>query len=272
MSDAITNQLAGPVYQYILTAVEEKYGSRVGVATLNRPQVLNALSPALMAELLAALQAFDTDPTIGCMVIMGSDKAFAAGADIRFMADATVVEMLDSPFIGYWDALAALHKPVIAAVSGWCLGGGCELALACDIIIASETARFGQPEVNIGVIPGAGGTQRLTHAVGKSIAMEMILGDRRLTADEALHFGLISRVESVETYQQAALDLALAIAGKAPIAIRTAKEAINRAFESSLSQGIAHERRLFSLLFATEDQKEGMAAFVEKRSPAWKGK
>lgn len=272
MRDTSPNQQAAPVYQHILTDIEEKDGSRVGTVTLNRPHVLNALSPDLMAELLAALKAFDADPRIGCMMVMGSDKAFAAGADIKFMADATVVEMLDSPFIGYWDGLADLHKPLIAVVSGWCLGGGCELALACDIIIASETARFGQPEVNIGVIPGAGGTQRLTHAVGKSIAMEMILADRRLTAEEALRFGLVSRVEALDTYQQVALNLALTIAGKAPVAVRTAKEAINRAFESSLTRGIAHERRLFSLLFATEDQKEGMAAFVGKRTPVWKGK
>jgi enoyl-CoA hydratase len=245
---------------------------RVGIATLNRPEALNALNAALMEQLIATLRAWDADAAIGCMVIVGSDKAFAAGADIKQMANATAVEMLDSPFIGYWDDLAALRKPVIAAVSGWCLGGGCELAMACDIIIASESARFGQPEVNIGVIPGAGGTQRLARAVGKSLAMEMILSDRRLSAEEALRFGLVSRVEPVETYLSRAIEVASTIAAKSPVAIRAAKEATNHAFAGSLHEGIAFERRLFSLLFATEDQKEGMAAFAEKRSPQWKGK
>lgn len=255
-----------------LTRIEGGDAGRVGVATLNRPEALNALSPALMEQLIAALRAWDADPAIGCMVILGSDKAFAAGADIKHMANATAAEMLDSPFIGYWDALTALRKPVLAGVSGWCLGGGCELALACDMIIASESARFGQPEVNIGVIPGAGGTQRLTRAVGKSLAMEIILSDRRLNAEEALRYGLVSRVEPVESYAAKTIEIATVIASKAPIAIRAAKEAINRAYEGTLGDGVAYERRLFSLLFATEDQKEGMAAFVEKRPPIWTGK
>jgi enoyl-CoA hydratase len=245
---------------------------RVGIVTLNRPEALNALNAVLMEQLIAKLRAWDMDAAIGCIVIVGSDKAFAAGADIKQMANASPVEMLDSPFIGYWDDLAALRTPVIAAVSGWCLGGGCELAMACDIIIASESARFGQPEVNIGVIPGAGGTQRLTRAVGKSLAMEMILADRRLSADEALRFGLVSRVEPVETYLSRAIEVASTIAEKAPVAIRAAREAVSRAYEGTLNEGIAYERRLFSLLFSTEDQKEGMAAFAEKRSPQWKGK
>ena len=254
--------------QLILTEVD----GRVGVAILNRPDALNALNTPLMAELIAILQQWDADPEIGCMVVAGSDKAFAAGADIKQMASASAAEMLDSPFIGYWDALAALRKPIIAAVSGWCLGGGCELAMACDMIIASETAKFGQPEVNIGVIPGAGGTQRLTRAVGKSLAMEMVLADRRLGADEALRLGLVSRVEPVETYRQKAIEVAAVIASKAPLAVRTAKEAVNRAYEGTLAEGITYERRLFSLLFSTEDQKEGMAAFAEKRTPQWKGR
>lgn len=261
-----------PTVKMTNTMIVREVRGRVGIATLHRPEALNALNAVLMAELIATLQAWDADPAIGCMVVTGSDKAFAAGADIKQMADATPVEMLDSPFIGYWDDLASLSKPVIAAVSGWCLGGGCELAMACDLIIASESARFGQPEVNLGVIPGAGGTQRLTRAVGKSLAMEMILADRRLTAEEALRFGLVSRVEPVETYLSKAIEVAETIAGKAPVAVRIAKEAINRAYEGSLSEGVGFERRLFSLLFATEDQKEGMAAFVEKRAPQWKGK
>lgn len=243
----------------------------VGVVQLNRPQALNALNAELMGELVEALQGFDTDPAIGCLLITGSDKAFAAGADIRQMAGATAPEMLRSPLIGAWDALARLETPLVAAVSGWCLGGGCELALACDIIVASESALFGQPEVTIGVMPGAGGTQRLVRAVGKSLAMEMILADRRLSAAEALQAGLVSRVAPVESHLAVALEVAAAIAAKAPLAVRAAKQAINAAFESPLAEGLRQERLLFSLLFATEDQKEGMAAFVEKRKPVWRG-
>lgn len=245
---------------------------RVGIATLNRPQALNALNSALMGELLDALRAFDADGAIGCMVVTGSDKAFAAGADIKQMATASPVDMLDSPLIGYWDALAEIRKPIVAAVSGWCLGGGCELAMACDLIIASESAKFGQPEINLGVIPGAGGTQRLARAVGKSVAMDMILSDRKLSAEEALRCGLVSRVAPVESYLAVALEVAAAIAAKPPVAARIAKEAINAAFETSLAEGVRFERRLFALLFATEDQKEGMAAFVDKRAPVWKGR
>jgi enoyl-CoA hydratase len=245
---------------------------RVGLVTLNRPAARNALNGALMAELLDALQAFDADATIGCMVVTGGDKAFAAGADIKQMAAASVVAMMDSEMLGAWDALTRLHKPLIAAVSGWCLGGGCELALACDLIIASESAQFGQPEVNLGVIPGAGGTQRLTRAVGKSIAMDMILSDRRLNAEEALRYGLVSRMAPVDGYLALALEVAGVIATKPPVAVRLAKEAINAAHESTLAEGVRLERRLFTLLFATEDQKEGMAAFTEKRAPVWKGR
>lgn len=245
---------------------------RVGVVQLNRPQALNALSAELMGELLQALQAFDADVEIGCLVVTGSERAFAAGADLRQMAGAGATEMLSSPLIGAWDALAALKKPLLAAVSGWCLGGGCELALACDIIIASEGAVFGQPEVNIGVIPGAGGTQRLVRAVGKSLAMEMILADRRLNADEALRAGLVSRVVPAAELQGAALATAAAIASRAPLAVLAAKQAINHAFETSLAAGLQNERQLFALLFATADQKEGMAAFLEKRAPVWQGR
>ena len=245
---------------------------RVGVVTLNRPQALNALNGALMDELVTALRAFDADEGVGCIVITGSEKSFAAGADIKQMASASAVEMMDSPFIGYWDAVEAIRKPVIAAVSGYCFGGGCELAMICDLIVASETAVFGQPEINLGIIPGAGGTQRLTRAVGKSVAMDMILSGRRINAQEALQFGLVSRVFPAATFQEDALKLAAEIAGKAPVALRVAKEAVNRAYASSLAEGVLFERRAFNLLFATEDQKEGMAAFVEKRAPVWKGR
>jgi enoyl-CoA hydratase len=255
-------------YENILVSTE----GRVGIVQLNRPAARNALNGALMAELVAALAAFDSDAAIGCMLITGSDKAFAAGADIKQMATATVVEMMDSEMLGAWDALTRLHKPLLAAVSGWCLGGGCELAMACDMIIASESAIFGQPEINLGVIPGAGGTQRLTRAVGKAIAMDMILSDRRLSAGEAMRFGLISRVAPVETYLALALEVAAVIAAKPPVAVRTAKEAVNAAYESTLAEGMRLERRLFTLLFATDDQKEGMAAFAEKRAATWQGR
>ncbi len=245
---------------------------RVGIAQLNRPQALNALNGELMDELVRVLQAFDADDSIGCIVITGSEKAFAAGADIKQMASATVVDMMASPFIGYWDAVQRIGKPVVAAVSGYCLGGGCELAMICDLIVASETAHFGQPEINLGIIPGAGGTQRLTRAVGKSVAMDMILTGRRISAQEALQFGLVARVFPTATFLDDSLALAAEIADKAPVALRVAKEAVNRAYESSLAEGVLFERRAFNLLFATEDQKEGMAAFVEKRKPAWQGK
>jgi len=244
---------------------------RVGLARLNRPKALNALNPQLMLELMGALDDFDADESVGAIVITGDERAFAAGADIKDMALATAVEMLKRDAIGYFDRIPRVKKPVIAAVSGWCLGGGNELALSCDMIVASETARFGQPEINIGVIPGAGGTQRLTRALGKALAMEVILNNRVLTAQEALHYGLVNRVAPLERYLDEALELAGQIAQRAPLALRLAKEAINNAFETSLTEGIANERRAFYLLFSTHDQKEGMAAFIEKRSPDWQG-
>ena len=255
-------------YTYILMRRE----GRVGVVQLNRPAARNALNAELMAELIAALRAFDADTEIGCIVVTGDDKAFAAGADIKQMAEASAVEMMDSPFIGYWDELRRVTKPIVAAVSGWCLGGGCELAMGCDLILAAESAVFGQPEINLGIIPGAGGTQRLTRAVGKAVAMDMVLSGRRLTAQEALHFGLAARVLPDEGFLEAALGVAAEIAGKSPIALRVAKEAVNHAFETPLAEGVHLERRLFNLLFGTEDQKEGMAAFVAKRAPVWKGR
>lgn len=244
----------------------------VGIIQLNRPKAMNALNSDTMSEVVEVLQTFDTDNSVGCTVITGSDKAFSAGADIKQMARASVVEMMDMPFLGYWDQLKAINKPIVAAVSGWCLGGGFELAQACDMIVASETAKFGQPEINLGVMPGAGGTQRLTRAVGKTIAMEMVLNDRRLTAEEALRYGLVNRVAPANSYLQEAVELAAGIAARAPVAVRLAKKAVNQAFELSLAEAIALERHLFNMLFSTEDQKEGMAAFIEKRPANWQGK
>lgn len=255
-------------YEYILTRTE----GRVGIVQFNRPKALNALNRHLMAETMNALETFDQDAGIGCMVITGNERAFAAGADIKEMATADPVAMLDNPFIDYWDRLRRISKPVIAAVSGFALGGGCELAMACDMIVASETAQFGQPEINLGVIPGAGGTQRMTLAVGKALAMEIVLNGRFLTAQEALHHGLVNRVVPAELYLEEAIKLAAEIAARAPVAIRLAKEAVNAVFEMSLQTGLAHERRLFYMLFSTQDQKEGMDAFINKRPAQWQGK
>jgi enoyl-CoA hydratase len=252
------------------TILIETHG-QVGLVRINRPKVRNALNSTVLHELVAALEAFDNDPAVGAIVITGDDIAFAGGADIKEMADATAVHMLTRSHIPLFDRLQGIHKPVIAAVSGWCLGGGNELAMACDMIVASETARFGQPEINIGVIPGAGGTQRLTRAVGKALAMEMVLNSRMLTAEEARNFGLVNRVVPVERYLDEALQLASEIAARAPLAVRLGKEAVNHAFESFLNDGLADERRAFYLLFASQDQKEGMQAFVEKRKAIWKG-
>ncbi|MEZ4644410.1 MAG: enoyl-CoA hydratase-related protein [Chloroflexota bacterium] len=255
-------------YEHILTRIE----GRVGVIQFNRPKALNALSPALMGETMSALEAFDKDEAVGAIVITGNERAFAAGADIKEMAQASVVDMLGNPFIDYWDRLRRASKPVIAAVSGFALGGGCELAMACDMIVASETAQFGQPEINLGVIPGAGGTQRMTRAVGKALAMEIVLNDRRLTAVEAKQYGLVNHVVPPELYLEEAIKLAQSIAERAPVAVRLAKEAINAVFEMPLQAGLAHERRLFYMLFATADQKEGMDAFVNKRKAEWNGR
>ncbi len=255
------------MYENIVTHVE----GRVGVAQLNRPKALNALNRELMTELMTALEAFDADPAVGCMVVTGSARAFAAGADIKEMADATPARMMTGSFIDLWDRLQRIGKPVIAAVSGFALGGGCELAMACDMIVASETAQFGQPEINLGVIPGAGGTQRMTLAVGKALAMEMVLNGRYLSADEALRYGLVNRIYPVEVYLEETVRLANEIAARAPVALRLAKEAVNAAFEMPLRAGLDHERRLFYLLFSTDDQKEGMDAFINKRPAQWKG-
>jgi enoyl-CoA hydratase len=244
---------------------------RVGLVRLNRPKALNALSFALLHELMDALAAFDSDDAIGAMLIAGSDRVFAAGADVKEMAAESPVSMLVRDNIAEFDRLRLIKKPVIAAVSGFALGGGCELAMACDMIVASETARFGQPEINLGVIPGAGGTQRLARTVGKALAMEMVLNNRTLNAAEALQYGLVNYVLPVERYLDEALNLAAEIAARPPVAVRLAKEAVNQAFETPLNQGLAAERRAFYFLFSTEDQKEGMSAFIEKRKPEWKG-
>lgn len=254
---------------YEMILVETR--GRVGLITLNRPQAMNALNNQLMNEVMDALEAFDKDDAVGAMVIAGSEKAFAAGADIKEMSGRSAREMQEADHVAVFGRIRSVEKPVIAAVSGWALGGGCEIALSCDMIVASESAKFGQPEITIGVIPGAGGTQRLTHAVGKALAMEMVLNNRTLSAQEALHHGLVNRVVPVDAYLDEALKLADEIASRAPLAVRAAKKMINASYESSLTDGLAAEKQAFYDLFNTADQKEGMQAFVEKRKPNWTG-
>jgi enoyl-CoA hydratase len=244
----------------------------IAVIQLNRPQVLNALNLQVMDEVIAALEELESDGEIRCVVITGNERAFAAGADIKEMADATTVEMLERDQFAKWDRIRRFKKPLIAAVSGYALGGGNELAMLCDMIVASETAQFGQPEINIGVMPGAGGTQRLTRAVGKAMAMEMVLVGRMLSAKEALQYGLVNRVVPIEVYLEEAKRLASQIAEKGPIALQLAKEAVNKALDLPLQEGLIFERKNFYTLFSTEDQKEGMSAFVEKRKPEFRGK
>lgn len=255
-------------YEQILVFTE----GAIGRVQLNRPKALNALNSTLMTEVVHALRQFDADPAIACVVLHGNEQAFAAGADIKEMADQGAVDMYARDFIALWDEVYRTKKPIIAAVSGFALGGGCELAMICDIIVASETARFGQPEINLGVIPGAGGTQRLTRAVGKSLAMEMVLSGRMLSAQEAKTAGLVSRVVPVEAYLTEALKLAGEIATKSTFTLQLAKEAVLHTYENSLAGGIHLERRLFQMAFASEDQTEGMKAFVEKRRPDFKGR
>ena len=245
---------------------------RVGIIRLNRPQALNALNSALMAELAAAIAAFDANPEIGCTVITGSERAFAAGADIKEMAGKSFMDAFSGDFAAAWHPVAAARKPVIGAVAGFALGGGCELAMQCDIIIAADNARFGQPEINLGVIPGIGGTQRLVRGVGKAKAMDLILTGRMMDAAEAERSGLVARVVPLADLMTEALKAAETVASKSLPSVMMAKEAVNRAFEMPLAEGITYERRLFHSLFATEDQKEGMAAFVEKRPPQFKNK
>ncbi|HTJ49629.1 MAG TPA: enoyl-CoA hydratase-related protein [Cyclobacteriaceae bacterium] len=252
--------------------VTENYEKQVALIQLNRPKELNALNLQLMQELRDTLQVLDKNNDVRAIIITGNEQAFAAGADIKQMADKTAIDMLLTDQFSTWDQIRKTKKPIIAAVSGFALGGGCELAMTCDMIIASETAKFGQPEIKIGVIPGAGGTQRLTKAIGKAKAMELVLTGRFLSADEAHFYGLVNKVVPVEMYLHEAVQLAKEIAVQSPIAVQLAKEAVNRSFETHLDEGLTLERKNFYLAFASEDQKEGMKAFIEKRKPEYKGK
>jgi enoyl-CoA hydratase len=245
----------------------------VGLITLHRPKALNALCGPLMDELTHAIEAFEKDQAIGCMVLTGSEKAFAAGADIKEMAEKSYADVMREDFItANWEAAAKTRKPIIAAVAGYALGGGCELAMMCDFILAADTAKFGQPEINLGVIPGAGGTQRLTRFVGKSKAMEMCLTGRMMDAEEAERCGLVSRIIAADNLVDEALAVAQKIAEKSLPSVMTAKECVNVAFETTLREGVHYERRVFHSLFAFDDQKEGMAAFIEKRAPQFEDK
>lgn len=257
-------------YQFILvnTDVEQ----HVAIVQLNRPKELNALNRQLMQELRDALQQLDVDDNTRVIILTGDEKAFAAGADIKEMADASAIDMLNRDQFAVWDQIKKIKKPLIAAVSGFALGGGCELMMHCDLIVASETAKIGQPEIKIGVMPGAGGTQRLTRSLGKALAMEMVLTGRFLSGEEALKAGLINKVVPVELYLKEAVSLAKQIAENSPVALKLAKESVLQAFNSSLDEGLLFERKNFYLCFSSEDQKEGMKAFIEKRGAGFKGK
>ncbi len=244
----------------------------VGVITLNRPKALNALSSALMNEFADALETFDADDEIRCVVLTGNDRAFAAGGDIKQMSDSTAADMVKRESPSPWKRVAKTRKPIVAAVGGYALGGGCELALTCDMIVASEEARFGQPEIDLGIIPGAGGTQRLTHAIGKARAMELVLTGRRIGAKEAFEIGMVTKVAPPDSYLEEAKELARTVASKAPLAAQLAKDAVLKAYEGSLEAGLDYERRNFLVLFSTEDKEEGIAAFKEKRDPDFKGR
>jgi enoyl-CoA hydratase len=255
-----------------LVLVERQPGQRTALVRLNRPKQLNALNGAVMDALCGSLEELDRDADVRVIVVTGNERAFAAGADIGEMAGASPIDMLVTNRIGQWDRIRKITKPVIAAVNGWALGGGCELAMTLDLIVAGEGAKFGQPEINIGVIPGAGGTQRLTRAIGKSKAMRMVLTGEPITAREAEAAGLVALITQDELVVEDALALAAKMAEKSPLALRLAKEAVNAAYEMSLTDALAHERRLFYLLFASDDQKEGLAAFLEKRTPDFTGR
>ena len=255
-----------------MSLVATSVDGHVALCRLNRPDARNALSPELMAELAGALEGFDADPEVRCIVIAGSDEAFAAGADIRALAEREFHEALFHPAAAFWRRVAECRTPLIAAVSGWALGGGCELALICDLIVASETAEFGQPEITLGIIPGGGGTQRLARAVGKQRAMELVLTGRRFDAAEAERMGIVNVVTKKREWLDTALDLARRIASRPPIATRLAKQAVLAADETGLAAGLEQERRLYELAMATEDRVEGMTAFLEKRKPEYKGR
>jgi enoyl-CoA hydratase len=263
---------SGPVSDDPLVLVERQPEKRTALVRLNRPKQLNALNGAVMDALCSTLEELERDDDVRAIVVTGNERAFAAGADIGEMAGASPIDMLVTNRIGQWDRIRKITKPVIAAVNGWALGGGCELAMTLDLIVAGEGAKFGQPEINIGVIPGAGGTQRLTRAVGKSKAMRMVLTGEPITAREAEAAGLVALITQDELVVEDALALAATMAEKSPLALRLAKEAVNAAYEMSLTDALAHERRLFYLLFASDDQKEGMAAFLEKRTPDFTGR
>jgi len=248
------------------TIIVERRG-RVGIVRLNRPQVLNALNATLRNELLGAVEAFDADADVGCILLTGSEKAFAAGADIKEMADQSYIDIFRADYTADYERLARVRKPIIAAVAGFALGGGCELAMMCDLIIAGDNAKFGQPEIKLGVIPGIGGTQRLTRAVGKAKAMDLILTGRMMDAAEAERSGLVARVVPAARLMEEAIKVAETIAAMSQPSLLAAKEAVNRSFETSLAEGVRFERRVFHALFATKDRKEGMAAFIEKRPP-----
>lgn len=252
--------------------VNPQYAKHIALIELNRPKELNALSRQVMLEIRDTLKALDDDDNVRVIILTGGEKVFAAGADIKQMADATAIDMLNIDQFSTWDQIKKTRKPIIAAVSGFALGGGCELAMTCDMIIATETAKFGQPEIKIGTMPGAGGTQRLTRAIGKVRAMEMVLTGKFISAEEALQYGLVNRIVPAELMMHETLGLAKQIAAQSPVAIKLAKEAVNQAFNSTLDEGLMFERKNFYLTFASEDQKEGMAAFVEKRTPEFKGK
>ncbi|MCY3779577.1 MAG: enoyl-CoA hydratase-related protein [Chloroflexi bacterium] len=241
----------------------------VGRVRLNRPKTLNALNSALMDEVMQSMSAFNSDASIGAMILTGNDQAFAAGADIKEMDGKTQIDMMMSRSLVDRFDIQSISKPIIAAVSGYVLGGGCEVAMSCDMIVASETAIFGQPEINVGIIPGAGGTQRLTRAVGKALAMEIMLTDRKLSAQEALQYGLVNRVAPLDEYMDVAIGIAQKVARRSQVAIRLTKEAINAAYETSLKEGLAQERRNFLIAFGSEDKVEGMRAFIEKRRAEW---
>jgi len=255
-----------------MATVSAETRGAVGIARLDRPEARNALSPELMEELASVCERWDEDPEVRCILIAGGDDWFAAGADIKVIAKRTLTETLTSPAARFWPRLAALRTPLVAAVSGYALGGGCELALACDMIVASESAQFGQPEILLGIIPGGGGTQRLARVMGKQRAMELVLTGRRIGAEEAHRLGIVTRLASADRWLDAALELAEEVAERPPLAARLAKQAVLAAEETALSAGLDHERRLYELAMATEDRIEGMNAFLEKRKPEFRGR